>query len=161
MAKRIKPRFALVLMLAAAMVARPLPLHAQDPAAAQVIAVDGDVAGTHDPSIIRDGDTWYLFATMTGPNPQGQQLPVRCSKDLHHWEKCGFVLQQIPDWITKESPETKDLWAPDISYFNGMYHLYYAFSAFGKNTSGIALVTNKTLDQSSPDFHWVDEGLVL
>ena len=39
--------------------------------------------------------------------------------------------------------------------------MYYAFSAFGKNTSGIALVTNKTLDQSSPDFHWVDEGLVL
>jgi len=39
--------------------------------------------------------------------------------------------------------------------------VYYAFSAFGKNTSGIALVTNKTLDQSSPDFYWVDEGLVL
>ncbi len=41
-----------------------------------VIAVDGDVAGTHDPSIIKDGDIWYLFATVTGPNPQGQQLPI-------------------------------------------------------------------------------------
>jgi len=47
------------------------------------------------------------------------------------------------------------------SYFNGLYHIYYAYSAFGKNTSGIALVTNKTLDSASPDFKWVDKGIVL
>jgi arabinan endo-1,5-alpha-L-arabinosidase len=86
---------------------------------------------------------------------------MRCSNDPQHWKRCGAVFAGIPDWIQKESPETKDLWAPDISYFNGKYQVYYAFSAFGTNTSGIALVTNKTLDQSSPDFHWVDEGLVL
>lgn len=130
------------------------------PTDAQLIPVDGDVAGTHDPSIIRDGNTWYLFATVTGPHPQGQ-LPIRCSQDLHHWKNCGFVFQQVPDWIKKESPETNELWAPDISYFNGEYHLYYAFSAFGKNTSGIALLTNKTLDPASPNFHWNDQGLVL
>ena len=61
----------------------------------------------------------------------------------------------------KESPATKELWAPDISFFNGEYHLYYAFSVFGRNTSGIALLTNKTLNSKSPDFHWVDRGLVL
>ncbi len=71
------------------------------------------------------------------------------------------MLPQIPDWIKKESPETKEVWAPDISYFNGLYHLYYAFSAFGRNTSGIALLTNKTLDPKSPDFRWEDQGLVL
>ncbi len=122
--------------------------------------VDGDVEGVHDPSIIKQGDTWYLFGTATEQGPHAQ-LPMRCSKDLEHWKRCGAVFADIPDWIRKESPETKDLWAPDISYFNGKYHVYYAFSAFGKNTSGIALVTNKTLDQSSPDFHWLDEGLVL
>jgi arabinan endo-1,5-alpha-L-arabinosidase len=53
------------------------------------------------------------------------------------------------------------LWAPDISYFDGMYHLYYAFSAFGKNTSGIALAENETLDQASPKYKWIDKGLVL
>jgi arabinan endo-1,5-alpha-L-arabinosidase len=47
------------------------------------------------------------------------------------------------------------------SYFNGLYHIYYAYSAFGKNTSGIALVTNKTLDPASPDFKWMDQGEVL
>jgi arabinan endo-1,5-alpha-L-arabinosidase len=125
-----------------------------------VIHVEGDVEGTHDPSIIEERHRWYLFATATGPNPR-EQLPIRCSEDMHHWKSCGFVFQQLPDWITKASPETKELWAPDISYFNGKYHLYYAFSAFGKNTSGIALVTNKTLNRKSPDFHWSDEGVVL
>jgi arabinan endo-1,5-alpha-L-arabinosidase len=158
---KIQARFALVFILAAAIFASPARIQAADSTSPHVIAVDGDVAGTHDPSIIKDGDTWYMFATVTGPNPLGQQLPIRCSKDLHHWAMCGFALQQIPDWIKKESPETKELWAPDISYFNGLYHLYYAFSAFGKNTSGIALLTNKTLDPKSPDFRWDDQGLVL
>jgi arabinan endo-1,5-alpha-L-arabinosidase len=113
------------------------------------LSVDGDVAGTHDPSITNDGDTWYLFATATGPNHKGE-LPVRCSKDLLHWKECGYVFPSVPGWIKKELPDTKELWAPDISSFNGRFHLYDAFSASAKNTSGIALLTNKTLDPSSP-----------
>jgi arabinan endo-1,5-alpha-L-arabinosidase len=101
-----------------------------------------------------------LFGTANGPVRDGE-LPIRCSRDLHAWKRCGNVFDKIPDWIKKESPETKELWAPDISYFNGEYHLYYAFSVFGKNTSGIALLTSKTLNPKSPDFHWVDHGLVL
>src|SRR5580658_10805777 len=128
--------------------------------AAQVVHVEGDVEYTHDPSIAKDGDTWYLFGTANGPVRDGE-LPIRCSKDLHVWKRCGNVFDKIPDWIKKESPATKELWAPDISYFNGEYHLYYAFSAFGKNTSGIALLTNKTLDPKDAQFHWVDQGLVL
>jgi arabinan endo-1,5-alpha-L-arabinosidase len=124
----------------------------------QAFTLSGDYVGTHDPSVMKAGDTWYVFAT--GRAPQGQ-MAIRCSKDLHEWKLCGHVFDVIPEWIQKESPETKDLWAPDISYFNGKYHLYYAYSIFGKNTSGIALLTNKTLDPSSPDYKWVDEGLVL
>jgi len=133
---------------------------AQPQGTPSVIHVEGDVDGVHDPSIIKEGDTWYLFSTVTEKISAGQ-LPIRCSRDLHSWKRCGFVFQGIPDWIKKESPETKDLWAPDESYFGGKYHLYYAFSVFGKNTSGIALVTNKTLNPLRPDFKWVDEGLVL
>lgn len=128
--------------------------------APQVIQVQGDVEYTHDPSIMKEKDMWYLFGTGNGPLHKGQ-LPIKCSKDLHEWKFCGYVFEQIPDWIKKESPKTHELWAPDISFFHGEYHLYYAFSVFGKNTSGIALVTNKTLDTSSSDFHWVDHGLVF
>jgi arabinan endo-1,5-alpha-L-arabinosidase len=135
-------------------------IHGQESANPHVIKVEGDVEYVHDPSIIKDGDTWYLFSTANGPNRKGE-LPIRCSKDLDHWMLCGSVFDKVPDWIQKESPATKELWAPDISYFDGKFHLYYAFSVFGKNTSGIALMTNKTLDPKSPDFHWDDEGLVL
>lgn len=125
-----------------------------------IITVEGDVEGVHDPSIIKEGDCWYLFGTATESKRDGE-LPVRCSADLHYWHRCGYVLPEIPQWIRKMSPETKELWAPDISYFDGRYHLYYAFSAFGKNTSGVALLINQTLDPKSPQFHWVDNGLVL
>src|ERR1700728_2515375 len=126
----------------------------------EALALEGDVEYTHDPSIAKDGDTWYLFGTANGPVRKGE-LPIRCSQDLHLWKLCGYVFEQIPQWIKKQSPETKELWAPDISFFNGEYHLYYAFSVFGKNTSGIALLTNKTLDPKDAQFHWVDQGLVL
>lgn len=126
----------------------------------QALELRGAVQDVHDPSIIRDGRTWYVFSTSNGRELEGQ-IPVRCSEDLHTWQKCGYALSEIPLWIKQESPETRALWAPDISYFNGEYHLYYAFSIFGKNTSGIALLTNKTLNSKSPDFHWVDRGLVL
>jgi len=136
------------------------PQAPKEKAKPQVYKLDGDIEGTHDPSIIKEGATWYLFGTVTEKAPDGQ-LPIRCSQDLHHWSRCGYVFRAIPDWIKKASPETKDLWAPDPSFFNGLYHIYYAYSVFGKNTSGIALVTNKTLDPTNPDYQWVDQGVVL
>jgi arabinan endo-1,5-alpha-L-arabinosidase len=44
---------------------------------------------------------------------------------------------------------------------NHEYRQSYAYSVFGKNTSGIALAVNKTLDPASPDFKWIDKGLVF
>jgi arabinan endo-1,5-alpha-L-arabinosidase len=150
--------FALCLVIVFANVIHPRFVCADDQP--QALKVEGDVEYTHDPSIIKDGDTWFLFGTNNGPERAGE-LPIRCSQDLHHWKRCGYVFQSIPEWIKKESPLTKELWAPDPSYFNGEFHIYYAFSVFGKNTSGIALVTNKTLNPKSPDFHWTDRGPVL
>jgi len=127
----------------------------------RVFPVEGDVVGTHDPSIIKEGDTWYLFATTPPHLKIADQFPIRCSKDLVHWRVCGYVFPETPAWIKQESPNTKELWAPDISYFESKFHLYYAYSVFGVNTSGIALLTNKTLNPQSTDYRWVDEGLVL
>ena len=128
-------------------------------AAPSALHLEGDVAQTHDPSIARDGTTYYVFAT--GKAPGGGQLPIRCSDDLHRWRLCGRVFDQAPVWIRQTSPGTEDLWAPDISFSHGEYRLYYAYSLFGKNLSGIALATNKTLDPSRPDYRWMDKGLVL
>ncbi len=129
------------------------------PGAPSALALTGDVAGAHDPSMIHAGDTWYVFTT--GKAADGGQLGVRCSHDLHAWENCGHVFDTVPAWIQQRSPATKDLWAPDISYEHGRFRLYYSYSVFGKNTSGIALATNTTLDPADPAYSWKDEGLVL
>ncbi|MGA2352513.1 MAG: arabinan endo-1,5-alpha-L-arabinosidase [Terracidiphilus sp.] len=131
-------------------------LFCQEP---QALHLSGDYPITHDPSIAREGNTYYVFAT-TMRGDQGQ-FPVRCSNDLLTWRICGHIFDRIPAWIHEASPTTKELWAPDISYFQGKFHLYYAYSAFGVNTSGIALATNETLDPKNPKYHWQDEGLVL
>jgi arabinan endo-1,5-alpha-L-arabinosidase len=125
----------------------------------KAMTLSGDYAVTHDPSIAKEGSSYYVFATT--PRPDNVQFPIRCSNDLTNWKLCGNVFDQIPAWIQEASPRTKVLWAPDISYFHGKFHLYYAYSLFGTNTSGIALVTNETLDPKSPKYHWNDEGLVL
>ncbi len=125
----------------------------------QAFNLEGDIAGAHDPSIIREGDTYYVFAT--GKAPGGGQFAIRCSTNLTNWKYCGRVFDAVPAWIKQRSPGTRDLWAPDISYTHGQYRLYYAYSLFGKNTSGIALATAKTLDPKSPDYGWRDEGLIV
>ena len=141
------------------------------------LRLTGDIGGTHDPSIAEDHGTYYVFATGAAypPRPEGSpmpapgtprpapigQFPIRCSKDLLAWKRCGEVFPAIPAWIREMSPKTPELWAPDVSYYDGLYHLYYAFSVFGKNTSGIALATNVTLDPANPKYKWEDHGLVL
>lgn len=151
-------RFGKGLIAAALLVAGGLCFHAeaQQP---EAYKLSGDYAFTHDPSIAKDGNTYYVFAT--GKARDGGQFPVRCSPDLHTWTLCGHVFDEIPAWIRERSPGTKELWAPDISFEHGEYRLYYAYSLFGVNTSGIGLATNKTLDRNSPNYKWVDKGLVF
>lgn len=121
-----------------------------------------DLAGelwVHDPAIIRQGDTFYVFST--GGRRRGGILPIRQSKDLHRWVSCGSVFDRLPAWAAEEIPGTRGIWAPDISFFNGKYHLYYSVSTFGQNDSAIGLATNDTLDPDSPDYEWIDEGMVV
>ncbi len=58
-------------------------------------------------------------------------------------------------------PGLRGIWAPDISYFNGKYHLYYSASTFGSNRSSIGLATNQTLDPTSDRYKWEDQGKVI
>jgi len=99
----------------------------------------------HDPVIIKEGDTWYIFTTGIG-------ISIKRSEDGTHWERYGLVFSPQPDWHKEMVPfNDGNLWAPDIFYYQGKYYLYYSVSSFGSNTSAIGLVTNVTLDKESPD----------
>lgn len=109
----------------------------------------------HDPVMIKEDDTYYVFTTGPG-------IAVWTSHDLETWKHEPPVLDPVPAWVAESIPNFQGhVWAPDISFHDGRYYLYYSVSAFGKNTSAIGLATTKTLDRSSPDFGWVDHGCVI
>ncbi|HEX7671810.1 MAG TPA: arabinan endo-1,5-alpha-L-arabinosidase, partial [Polyangiaceae bacterium] len=111
--------------------------------------------GVHDPTVIHQGSEYYLFAT-------GGRLGIRASADLMQWSNAGTMFATMPAWIATElGQQITDLWAPDVSFFGGLYHVYYAGSLFGSNHSVIGLATNATLDPTSASYKWVDQGLVI
>ncbi|MGX5855272.1 family 43 glycosylhydrolase [Dyadobacter jiangsuensis] len=109
----------------------------------------------HDPVIIRQDGVYYVFAT-------GRGISMWSSKDMQNWKKEKPVFNAPPEWAVKAVPGFKGhIWAPDISYYNGMYYLYYSISTFGKNRSSIGVATNKTLNPASVDYRWTDHGQVI
>lgn len=114
----------------------------------------GNFRPVHDPCIIKEGDTYYLFCTSP-------RLQWRTSQDLVEWELRGDILDGIPAWAHEAIPASDAIWAPDIAYFNEKFHLYYAVSSFGSNRSVIGLMTTPTLDPESEDYSWTDHGLVV
>jgi arabinan endo-1,5-alpha-L-arabinosidase len=136
---------------------------------------------THDPEIIKQGDTYYLFPTG---------CRVSSSKDLINWTFEYNVFETPQAWVTPDivgantrgsgalagggngptataapaaapGPPRGGCGAPDVQLVNGTYYLFYNVTAFAKNTSAIGVATNKTLDPHSPDFQWVDHGMVV
>ncbi len=117
------------------------------------LGLQGDYAA-HDPAVIRAGDWYWLYST-------GDGLPMRRSRDLLTWERCGRVLAALPGWASAAVPGATWLWAPDISRVGDEYRLYYSVSTFGSNRSCIGLAVNHALDPADPAYRWEDRGLVV
>ncbi len=97
----------------------------------------------------------YVFST-------GRGIPILYSENMFDWKRIGRVFPKgLPDWAAKRIEGARAIWAPDIVYLNGLYHIYYSVSTFGGQRSLIALAVNKTLDPDSPDYAWEDRGIVL
>ena len=112
--------------------------------------------GAHDPVMAKEGDTYYVFTTGNG-------ISLMTSKDLKTWTPAGSCIPQCPAWIQEKLPNFRgnNFWAPDIIYYQGKWHLFYAASAFGRNTSVIGHATSPTLNPESPDYKWTDQGCMI
>ena len=122
---------------------------------AYVNPLKGDI-GVHDPVMIKEGTTYYVYGT-------GNLVQGKSSSDRITWNSLGSTLSPAPSWFKQEVPGNNgtDCWAPDISYRNGLFWLYYAVSTFGNNTSAIGLATNATLNPAASNYAWVDKGVVI
>jgi arabinan endo-1,5-alpha-L-arabinosidase len=124
-------------------------------------SLTGDVDLIHDPAIIRQGSTYYVLSTDGGQ--AGGNLPIFCSSDKVAWKRCGQVFTSIPTSITSMAgfSGVTSLWAPDVSYFNGLYHVYFTASVFGSKTSMIGLATSPTMNPTDQNYAWTYQGVVL
>lgn len=108
--------------------------------------------GAHDPSIIKEGSTWWCFTTGTG-------CPVKYSGNGLAWTQGVQLFASEKSWWRTYAPNmgSNDVWAPDVHYFNGRYWVYYSVSEFGKNNSAIGLTSCSSIVKGD----WRDDGLVI
>lgn len=113
-------------------------------------AVNGDT-GLHDPTVVKTSSGQYIIA-HTGANIQ-----LKTSTDRTRWTNAGAVFPNGAPWTTAYTKGDTNLWAPDISFRNGQYYLYYSASSFGSAKSAIFLATSPTAASGS----WTNRGLVI
>ena len=90
----------------------------------------------------------------------GDDINAKTSSDLLSWQWADPVFGSNPArpaWLQQMVPGVSNLWAPDISYFGGEYHLYYSVSTFGDNRSCIGHLTRAALNSGA----FVDQGSVI
>ncbi len=79
-----------------ALIQLPVASHAQQ----------GDVRRVHDPHIIKEAGSYYIFCTGPG-------IPIRRSTDLYNWKIVGRVFDKLPAWAKEEIPRAEFPWAPE------------------------------------------------
>jgi arabinan endo-1,5-alpha-L-arabinosidase len=105
----------------------------------------------HDPTVVKKPDGTYLAAfTANG-------VGLKTSTDRTTWKDVGAAFPNGAAWTTTYTKGDKNLWAPDLSYHNGQYYMYYSASSFGTSRSAIFLATSKTGASGS----WTDLGRVI
>ncbi|MCT2582304.1 arabinan endo-1,5-alpha-L-arabinosidase [Actinophytocola gossypii] len=112
--------------------------------------VTGDI-GVHDPSVVKRPDGSYLVAHT------GNDIALKTSTDRTAFRNAGAVFPGGAPWTSTYTGGSRNLWAPDISYHNGQYWLYYSASTFGSNRSAIFLATSTSGNSGT----WTNRGLVI
>jgi arabinan endo-1,5-alpha-L-arabinosidase len=115
-----------------------------------------------DPSIIKaKNGYWYSYGTsdpLREGEGQSHTIPIARSDDMVDWEYVGDAFGS-PSEVSWAAPDAS-LWAPDIRYFNGKYHLYYVVTQTKPpggtdepNDNAIGVAT-----APSPTGPWTDSG---
>jgi arabinan endo-1,5-alpha-L-arabinosidase len=140
----------LVLVAAACGNGDPAGEEAEPPRYPSPITVTGSV-GVHDPTIVERQDGTYLVAYT------GNYIALKTSKDRIDYTEAGPAFPKGAAWTLPYTNGSTTLWAPDLSFHDGLYYMYYSASTFGSNHSAIFLATSKTGDPGT----WTNKGLVI
>src|ERR1043165_8653018 len=118
-------------------------------------ALEGEIA-VHDPStVIAQAGHFYAYGTGNG-------LPVLTSDDGWAWRRAGSLMSAVPGGKAGAAVLARggsNTWAPDVINIGDQYFVYYSAPAT-QPRSAIGLLVGRTLDPTSPDYHWEDRGPV-
>lgn len=96
-----------------------------------------------DPNLVKAADGYfYAYSTNIDWREEGlggpYTIPVLRSKDLVHWTFVRDAFEKKPTW------KKGGIWAPDVTYYQHRYLLFYSFSLWGDPDPAIGLaVSNK------------------
>ena len=102
---------------------------------------------THDPSIFKDGDFYYVYSTDASYGDVHKPgVQIRRSRDLITWEYVGPAFENYAVDAAEAIAHAKldvsknqGLWAPDVMKVGNTYRMYFSASTFGSSRSCIGL----------------------
>ncbi|AGB41660.1 beta-xylosidase [Halobacteroides halobius DSM 5150] len=112
------------------------------------VKLDQNSVAVHDPMIIKDKGTYYVF---------GSHLGAAKSDDLIHWKSIsnGFTVdnpiipnpeQELKEALEWPEPDAESTWAKSPIKLNGKYYLYFSSSTWGAIRSAIGLAIAKNIE---------------
>ena len=78
----------------------------------------GDYA---DPDVIRVGEDFYMISSSFTYVPG---IPVLHSRDLVHWELCGYAAGRLPFERYDRPAHKCGMWAPSLRWHDGLFYVY-------------------------------------
>ena len=115
-------------------------------------------ASVHDPSILKVGDTYYMYSTGI----IGDGVELRTSTDLVSWTYVSSFEEQhdnelkVSAVMTATGNAMSNIWAPDVVQVGDEYWMFYSCSGVGSRNSCIALAK-----ATSPTGPFTYQGIVI
>lgn len=103
-----------------------------------------------DPTVVKAADGWfYAYGTEnTWDDGIHHIIPVVKSKDLVNWQFVADAFKIRPNW-----KQNGGIWAPDVTFVNEKYYMYYSYSTWGDPNPGIGLAI-----ADKPEGPFIDYG---
>jgi len=122
-----------------------------------------------DPSVVRVGDDYYCVNSTFEYFPA---IVISHSKDLVNWQQIGHLFSKSEELDLSYFFDGMGIWAPDISWYNGEFYIFYCKVQLSKdrstNVRGNYMVKSKNIlgpwskpvqltDFGSDPSHFVDD----
>jgi beta-xylosidase len=87
-----------------------------------------------DPFLLKEGDTWYAYAT----NGSSRNVQLATSTDLVQWKVQADAMPSLAPWVKLSS---SDVWAPEVLKTESGYNIYYTArdKTSGRQCVGVAV----------------------